>query len=120
MTRQRRRLITGAVLLPVLAYLGWVYYLRFAEPSVQNNTLVGLTEQQIRASYGDPNSDKPGYEPFALEMPPLLPRGSIRTLIFEPRGLRHPEGGTLWVWVVEQDGRWICFESCWFAADVVF
>jgi hypothetical protein len=54
-----------------------------------------------------------------MYVPPSLPAGPIRTLIFRPCGLLHPAGGTLWVWVVERNGMWVCFESCWFADGVV-
>jgi hypothetical protein len=118
--RRRNRLIVAFVALPVLTYAAWAGFVRFGGESVQTNTLVGRTEGQIRATYGPPDKEWPGYEPLALYTPPTLPPGPIRTLVFEPRGLQHPEGGTLWVWVTEQDGEWVCFESCWFADGLMF
>jgi hypothetical protein len=113
-------LVAAAVGLPILAYLAWAGYVRFGSEPVQTNTMVGRTEVQIRASYGQADTDWQGYQSLALYVPPELPPGPIRTLIFHPRGLLHPEGGTLWAWVVERDGEWVCFESCWFANGVVF
>ena len=120
MARRRKLLIVAAVVLPALAYSVWAGYARFSDPAVQDNTLVGRTEPQLLASYGRPDDDRQGYHSLALYVPPALPPGSIRTLIFYPRGLLHPEGGTLWVWLVERDGVWVCFESCWFADGVEF
>jgi hypothetical protein len=120
MTWRCKRLVFGAVSLPILAYLGWMGYVRLCSEPVQSNTLVGRKEHQIRESYGQPNKDLREYQSLALYMPPELPPGPIRTLIFHPRGLLHPEGGTLWVWVVERDGEWVCFESCWYADSVRF
>ena len=120
MTRRMTLLIGVVLVLPLLTYAGWVGYVRLCRPHVQTDTEVGRTEGEIRASYGQPNNDRPGYHPLALSIPPSLPHGSIRTLIFHLHGLLHPEGGTLWVWLVERDGVWVCFESCWFADSVRF
>ena len=120
MTRRRKRLLIIAVVLTALAYIGWAAYVRLGGPAVQRNTFVGRTELQLRASFGEPDKDWSGYHSLALYVPAALPPGPIRTLIFHPRGMLHPEGGTLWVWVVERDGAWVCFESCWFAAGVRF
>ena len=59
--------------------------------SVQSNTLVGQTRNRS-ASYGRPQEDRQGYHALGLSVPASLPQGAIRTLIFEPRGLFHPEG----------------------------
>jgi hypothetical protein len=119
MTRRHKRLIAAAVALPVFTYLVWAGCVRLDRESVSANTLVDRTEGEIRRSYGQPLEDWSGYQPLARHVPPTLPPGSIRTLIFSPDGLFHPEGGTLWVWVVERDGAWVCFESCWFADGVM-
>lgn len=120
MTRRRRALVIAGVALTLSAYLTWGAYVRYGRESVQTNTLVGRSEAEIRGNYGHPVRELDGYQALALYVPLSLPSGSIRTLIFHPRGLFHPEGGTLCVWVTEQDGDWMCFESCWFAAGVVF
>jgi hypothetical protein len=120
MTRRGKLLVVAASVLLVWTYIGWAGYVRFARPAVQSDTFVGRTEQQLRGSYGEPVKDWPGYQSLALYTPPSLPPGPIRTLIFHPYGLPHPEGGTLWAWFVERDGVWICFESCWFADGVIF
>ncbi|VTU00258.1 unnamed protein product [Gemmataceae bacterium] len=120
MTRRRKRLIAAAVALPLVTYLVRAGCVRFNRESVQANTLVGRTEGEVRRSYGQPDEDWSGYHPLALDVPRTLPPGPIRTLVFAPRGLLHPEGGTLWVWVAERDGEWVCFESCWFADGVVY
>ena len=120
MSRRKTNMIVVIAALPLLAYAGWVGYVRFCLPSVQSNKVIGKTEGQLRASYGKPDRDRQGYRSLGLSVPPSLPQGAIRTLIFEPRGLFHPEGGTLWVWLVERDGEWDCFASCWFADGVKF
>jgi hypothetical protein len=120
MPRRRKLLIVAILALPVLAYVGWAGVARFGGESVQTDTQVGRTERQLHERYGSPAEDWPGYQSLALYVPPSLPQGPIRTLVFHPRGLLHPESGTLWVWVVERDGVWVCFESCWFADGVVF
>jgi hypothetical protein len=120
MTRRRKLLVVIAVALPVLAYVTWAGYVRFCRDPVQTDALVGRTEGQVWESYGKPDSDEQGYHSLGAYDPPSLPPGPIRTLIFHPRGLFHPEGGELWVWVTERDGVWVCFESCWFANDVRF
>ncbi|HEX4612432.1 MAG TPA: hypothetical protein VH092_29830 [Urbifossiella sp.] len=56
----------------------------------------------------------------ALREPPALPAGPIRTLVFHPRGLLHPVGGTYWVWLIERTGVWVCSQSTWFADTVRF
>jgi hypothetical protein len=120
MTRRRKLLVVTAVALPVLAYVAWAGYVRFGRDPVQTDALVGRTEGQVRGSYGQPDTDWQGYRSLGPYDPPPLPPGPIRTLIFHPGSLFHPEGGTLWVWVTERDGGWVCFESCWFADGVVF
>jgi hypothetical protein len=120
MTRRRKLLVVTAVALPVLAYVAWVGYVRLCCEPVQTHTLVGRSEVQILGSYGQPDKDWQGYHSLARYVPPALPPGPIRTLIFHPCSLLHPEGGTLWVWVTERDGEWVCFESCWFADGVQF
>jgi hypothetical protein len=113
-------MIVAAVALPLFAYAGWVGHVRLCGEPVQTNTLVGRTEEEIHRSYGRPSKDRPGYHSLGLYDPPALPPQPIRTLIFHPRGLLHPEGGTLWVWVAERDSEWVCFESCWFKDGVQF
>jgi hypothetical protein len=113
-------LVIAASVLLVLPYTSWVAYVRLFGAPVQTNTLVGRTEARIRGSYGQPNKDWQGYQSLGLSLPPSLPPGPVRTLIFQPGGFFHPEGGTLWVWLVERDGEWECFESCWFADGIVF
>lgn len=120
MTRKRSLLLIAAVIVPVLAYLCWAGYVWLFGPAVQSNVLVGSTESRIRESYREPQSDRPGYCALEAYIPPSLPPGPIRTLIFHPHGLLHPEGGELWVWLEQRDGEWVCFESCWFRADVKF
>ena len=120
MTRRCKRLVVLAIGLPLLPYLSWVGYIRLCCPVVQDNTLIGESEAQLRESYGEPVKDWQGYQPVGL--PPdrtWTPQGTIRTLVFHPRGFFHPEGGTLWVWLRERDGEWVCFGSCWFKSGVV-
>ncbi len=122
MKRQRTLVILAAITLPVLVWAGWVQYVRhFGGPHVETDTLVDRTEEQIRRSYGQPTVDRPGYHGLGLRNypPPELPPGPIRTLVFRPRGLFHPEGGTLHVWIAEQEGQWVCFRSCWYRDDVI-
>ena len=120
MKRKLNLLITVAITLPVLAHAYGCGIVRMCGPAVQSNTFVGTTEAQLKNDYGPPEKDWQGYLSLAHVVPPSLPEGKIRTLIFQPHGLFHPKGGTLWVWVVERDGQWICFESCWFADGVKF
>ena len=120
MTRRRKLLAAVVIALPFLAYAGWCGYVRLRNPAVQSNTLVGISEARLHGSYGTPDEDRQGYHSLGLKGPPSLPPGPIRTLIFHPRGLFHPEGGTLWVWVVERNGQWYCFQSCWYAHGVSF
>ena len=120
MTQRRKLIVVAAVVVPMFAYAGWAGCVRFCGPAVQNDTFIGRTEPGLRRSFGGPDKDLEGYQSLALSVPPSLPPGRIRTLIFHPRGLLHPEGGTLWLWVVDRDGVWLCFESCWFADGVAF
>jgi hypothetical protein len=120
MTRRRKLLVTVVLAIPIIAYGGWCGCVRLCYPAVEPNTLVGKTESQLRITYGSPDKDWQGYQSLAWDIPPSLPSGPIRTLIFHPCGLFHPEGGTLWVWVTERDGEWVCFESCWFEDGVEF
>lgn len=96
--------------------------LRWFGPSVVNNAvgLIGRTEQQVRLEYGEPQKESPGYEPLGLMIPPRLPAGPIKTLIFKPHGLLHLEHGWLWVWFTLRGDEWVCFESCWYADNVQF
>jgi hypothetical protein len=113
-------IVVTALWLLMFLYVAWAAYLKFGREPVQTDILVGSSEALIRASYGQPDSDQTGYHSLGLSAPPTLPPGPIRTLIFSPGGLWHPEGGTLWVWLTQRNGEWECFESCWFADDVVF
>jgi hypothetical protein len=113
-------LVLVALALPIIGFVGWWVYARLSGPSVVDNALVGQSEAQIRTAYGPPEQDRPGYQPLALYVPPSLPPGPLRSLVFRPRGVLHPRGGTLCVWLVERDGQWVCFESCWFRDGVVF
>lgn len=111
----RTLLILGA-LLPMLAYAAWSAIRHFAsrpEPFVLANTMVGVAETRIRAEFGPPDQDLLGYQSFAAYRPPSLPPGPIRTLIFTTQAPAHRDGA-LWVWVVQQQGQWICFESIWY------
>ncbi len=119
MTRHRV-LLAAALALPVVAWAGWAGFVRWFDEPVQYGRLVGRTEGQVRASYGPPDTDWQGYQSLALYVPEVLPPGAIRTLIFHPRGLLHPESGTYWVWLAERDGVWVCFQSTWFADGVRF
>jgi hypothetical protein len=105
MTRRRKRLIIAAFALPVLAYAGWAGYVRLCCEPVQNNTVRGRTEDQIRRSYGAPVEDRQGNHSLGLvyhigdesDHARVTPVPPVRTLIFHPRVPLHPEGGTLWV-----------------------
>jgi hypothetical protein len=122
---RRRALIAVAVVVALLAGSAGTYRLLrksglltpLTPPGgshVINDALVGQTETEIRKAYGAPDRDWEGYEPLALHVPPVLPPGPIRTLIF------RPQGGTLWVWVEEREEGWVCFESCWYVDGVHF
>jgi hypothetical protein len=117
---KRRRLLIAMGTLAFVAAIATWYSIRLAGPSVVTNALVGWSESSIRADYGSPVSDEAGYQSLALYVPPSLPPGPLRSLRFHPRGLFHPRGGTLCVWLVERDGEWVCFESCWYRDGVVF
>jgi hypothetical protein len=112
---------TGLVLVSLFAvFAGPGLWARCFGPAVVANALVGQSESQIVREYGTPSRDWAGYEELALERPPHLPPGPIRTLIIHPGGFRHLEGGTLWVWLEQKGDAWVCFESCWFADSVQF
>jgi hypothetical protein len=117
----RRVLFVLAILfLPAAAFAGWWLSVRFSGPGVVNDALVGQWEAEILNEYGTPVSDSPGYHSLGQYDPPSLPQASIRSLTFRPGILFHPRGGTLVVWLMQQDGSWLCFESCWYADDVRF
>jgi hypothetical protein len=103
-----------------LTFPAWWCIVRFSGPGVVNNELVGQLEDAIRSKYGVPVLDEVGYRGLGPNDPPPLPQGAIRSLTFRPGLLLHPKGGTLVVWLVQQNGAWVCFESCWFADDVKF
>jgi hypothetical protein len=118
--RRNLKVLLIALSVIITVYLVWALYVRYSTPPVTANTLVGLTESQICTSYGQPKNDDAGYRQLGFHEPEKLPSGSIRTLVFRPNFLLHPEGGTLWVWLVLRDGIWVCFESCWYADGVMF
>ena len=120
MTRQRVVLAIRTLAFLLAAYLGWAGYARWFDDPVRYHRLVGRTESEIRRWYGSPDRDWPGYAPLAMDVPPSLPDVPLRTLVFHPRGLFHPEGGTYWVWLADRDGEWVCFQSTWFADTVRF
>jgi hypothetical protein len=122
MTPRRRWLLVcaGLVLAALLAVTGPGLWVRFCEHHVVNNALVGKTERQVTQNYGAPVKDTEGYSPLGRFRPKQIPSGIIRTLVFEPRGLFHLEGGTLWAWFRQEGDVWVCFESCWFADGVPF
>lgn len=110
--------VVAVVVLACLAWAGWV---RTFTTGVITNSFVGSTEADLRATYGSPTSDEPGYQRLGAGENPRLPDGNLRTMRFSPGGLLHPEGGTLVVWLrEEQTGEWRCFESCWYADGVMF
>lgn len=120
--RRKHLNFAGAALVAALLVLAETgLWARWFGESVVNNALVGQSESQVRSKYGEPRSEEPRYARLGIQPGYQLPAGAIKTLIFEPRGLLHLEGGTLWVWFRQQSsGEWICFESCWFADGVQF
>jgi len=122
MTPRRRWLLVaaGVALVVLLALAGPGLCTRLYGDHVDNNALVGRTEGQVAGSYGSAVREWDGYEPLGLSRPVRLPPGPIRTVVYEPRGLLHLEGGTLWVWFCRRGDEWVCFESCWFADGVDF
>ncbi len=111
MTRRRRWLLVGAgvVVAALLALTGPGLGKRLYGDHVENDALVGRTERQVAGSYGAAVREWEGYEPLGLARPVKLPEGPIRTVVFEPRGLLHLEGGTLWVWLCRRGDDWVCF-----------
>jgi hypothetical protein len=105
-----------------VAFAGWWLFVRFTGPmgGVEYNALVGYSEAAIKQRYGAPAGDTTGYQALGIGPEPSLPQGPIRSLTFFPGRLWHPRGGTLEVWLVQQDGQWVCFQSCWYADDVRF
>lgn len=82
--------------------------------------LVGKTEDEVRRKYGAPRWETEGDEHLG-DGPPGPPSGiPMKTLVFEPRGPFHLEGGTYWVWFALREGVWVCTRSCWFADGVQF
>jgi hypothetical protein len=118
--RRRILILSAAVSFPALMFTVWWCSVRFTGPAVVYDALVGQMEDQIRREYGPPVSDDPGYHSLGAHDPPPLPGPMIRSLAFRPGILFHPKGGTLCVWLVQQDGKWLCFQSCWYADDVRF
>ena len=70
------------------------------------------------AIYGSPDKDWQDYQSLALYVPLTLPQGAIRTLIFACVVCSTRKEGLLWVWLVDREGEWVCFKSCWFADGV--
>jgi hypothetical protein len=110
----------GLVLAAVLAVTGPGLWVRFCGHHVENNALVGRTRQQVAQVYGAPVHEWEGYSPLGRLSSAPPPSGPIRTMVFEPRGPFHLEGGTLWAWFRQDGDEWVCFESCWFADGVQF
>jgi hypothetical protein len=110
----------GLGLASLLAVTGPGLWVRFCGDHVENNKLLGRTQRQLSHVYGAPVKEWDGYSPLGGAKPQRLPPGPIRTLVFEPRGLLHLEGGTLWAWFRLDGDEWVCFESCWFADGVQF
>jgi hypothetical protein len=122
MAPRRRWLLAcaGLVLAALLAVTGPGLWVRFCGSHVENNKLVGRTEAQVAQTYGAPVKEWEGYRPLGHADPGRLPPGPLRTLVYEPRGLFHLQGGTIWAWFHQDGDQWVCFESCWFSADVEF
>lgn len=122
MSSRRRGLLVGAALVAaaLLVVTGPGLWVRFCGRPVENNALVGRTQRQVTSTYGPPVRESDGYSELGHSAPMRLPDGPIRTLVYEPRGVFHLQGGTLWAWFRHDGGDWVCFESCWFAADVDF
>jgi hypothetical protein len=116
-----RRALLGLTMLMVatLVFAGWWLSVRFSS-WVVNDALVGQSEVEILRESGAPVSDRPGYHALGPNEPPPLPQAPIQSLQFRPGSLLHPKGGTLHVWLMRRDGKWLCFESCWYSDDVQF
>lgn len=104
-------------------------WVRLAGPAVVANSLVGRTEPEVVREFGRPVSRQDGYgRPVGMDgnvhpglnPPAVIPDGPVKTLTFVPHGFLHQEGGTLVAWFALRDGRWVCFESCWFADGELF
>lgn len=109
----------GLVAAALLAVTGPGLWVRLCGDDVRNNALVGQSEGRITAQFGPPVRESEEYTPLGhgRRFPPTEP---VRTVVFEPRGPFHLEGGTLWVWLRRSGDDWVCFESCWFADGVRF
>lgn len=117
----RRRFLVFLIAIILTTYSGFVVYMRFGDPDVRYALELGSSEIDIRWRYGDPDNDWDGYCQLGLSSgnDPVDSK-PIRTLVFHPLTLLHPEGGTLWVWLRLEDGEWKCIRSCWFASGVRF
>lgn len=93
--------------LPPRGLVGW-------RPSTLSNAWVGLREEDIRKRYGDPTSDRPGYEGVGLRQPQSMPTGPLRTLKY------RIEDGWLTFWLEHRGDHWGCFESLWVRNGFVF
>lgn len=119
--RRRWLLVVGGLIgAALLAVTGPGLWVRFCGDDVRNDTLVGMSEGQITEVYGPPLREWDDHTPLGHNKWLRLPTEPVRTLVFEPRGLFHLEGGTLWVWLRRDGDGWVCFESCWYAAGVNF
>lgn len=112
-------LIVILVCLAVVVNLSGIRLLLFGS-RVIDDALVGQREELIREEYGTPVSEEQGYRRLAAVPQHREIGQSVKTLIFSPNGLRHLEGGTLWVWLSHRDGTWRCFQSCWYADNIKF
>jgi hypothetical protein len=122
MTRWKKRLLIPGVAVVVVVWLvGFSgLWTRFFREPVVYGALVGKTENEVRWKYGAPTDEWEGYHQLGNGPPSPPPNVPMKTLIFEPRGPFHLEGGTYWVWFKLRDGVWVCSGSCWFADGVNF
>ncbi|MCE9560543.1 MAG: hypothetical protein K8U57_00680 [Planctomycetes bacterium] len=106
----------------VLIWVSLVYLPRLAcvifGADMVYDKLIGQTELQVMWGYGEAYREYPGYSGVGGQVPDpswTLPETAIRTVIYHPRGLFHPERGTLYVWYCQTEDGWVCFGSTWFS-----
>ncbi len=111
----RKRLLQAAMAAAlVVVAICFVRLLTARLPAVVEGELIGKAASAVVADFGKPDEDVPRYEPLGTEPQPV-PAGAHRTLIY-----RDHVGGTLYVWLVKREGKWECFNSCWYADGVQF
>lgn len=119
----------GCVLLAIIALVVFVaregvrWWIVHHTEGVVNGygELKELPEEAVVAQLGQPVEDV-GYRiPLGPPGPgPAPPPGTNRTLVYHTQDRLRLDSGTLYVFLEQQGGKWVCVHSVWVRDGIVF